>query len=289
MNIWHDIDSERIKPKDFISVIEITKGGKNKYELDKETGMLRLDRVLYTATHYPANYGFIPRTYADDQDPLDVLVLCQENIDPLTLVECYPIGVLIMIDSEQRDEKIIAVAKKDPFLNEYNNIEEIPNHISSEIKHFFEVYKQLEHKETVVEEILGREEAEKGKKRLADRIYRARMCACVTGGDPARYCTVWSCDRGSGMRGCTDRKRCRTGCQYCSSLPCSSNSFVCSWNIQYGTSTCRTDDDRHLLPMRGTVPALWLGTHQALCSCCTGSDQRLYSFDRYAISRKGGT
>ena len=161
MNIWHDIKENRIKKDDFISVIEITKGGKNKYELDKETGMLRLDRVLYTATHYPANYGFIPRTYADDQDPLDVLVLCQENIDPLTLVVCYPIGVLIMIDSEQRDEKIIAVAKKDPFLNEYNNIEEIPNHISSEIKHFFEVYKQLEHKETVVEEILGREEAEK--------------------------------------------------------------------------------------------------------------------------------
>ena len=161
MNIWHDIKENRIKKDDFISVIEITKGGKNKYELDKETGMLRLDRVLYTATHYPANYGFIPRTYADDQDPLDVLVLCQENIDPLTLVECYPIGVLIMIDSEQRDEKIIAVAKKDPFLNEYNNIEEIPNHISSEIKDFFEVYKQLEHKETVVEEILGREEAEK--------------------------------------------------------------------------------------------------------------------------------
>ena len=153
MNIWHDIDSERIKPKDFISVIEITKGGKNKYELDKETGLLRLDRVLYTATHYPANYGFIPRTYADDNDPLDVLVLCQENIDPMTLVECYPIGVITMIDSEQNDEKIIAVAKKD--------INDLPSHISSEIMHFFEVYKQLEEKQTVVEEVLGREEAEK--------------------------------------------------------------------------------------------------------------------------------
>lgn len=160
MNIWHDIKEERIKKDDFISVIEITKGGKNKYELDKETGMLRLDRVLYTATHYPANYGFIPRTYADDNDPLDVLVLCEENIDPMTLVECYPIGVLIMVDGEQRDEKIIAVAKKDPFLNTYNDITEIPNHISSEIKHFFEVYKQLEYKTTVVEEILGRKEAE---------------------------------------------------------------------------------------------------------------------------------
>ena len=161
MNIWHDIKEERIKKDDFISVIEITKGGKNKYELDKETGLLRLDRVLYTATHYPANYGFIPRTYADDNDPLDVLVLCQENVDPMTLVECYPIGVLIMIDSEQRDEKIIAVAKKDPFLNIYKDISELPNHIYCEIKHFFEVYKQLEYRETVVEEILGREEAER--------------------------------------------------------------------------------------------------------------------------------
>ena len=160
MNIWHDISGDRIKPEEFISVIEITKGGKNKYELDKETGMLRLDRVLYTATHYPANYGFIPRTYADDNDPLDVLVLCQENVDPMTLVECYPIGVITMIDSEQNDEKIIAVAKKDPFLNMYNDISELPSHISSEIMHFFEVYKQLEEKQTVVEKVLGRKEAE---------------------------------------------------------------------------------------------------------------------------------
>lgn len=160
MNIWHDIKEERIKKNDFIAVIEITKGGKNKYELDKETGMLKLDRVLYTATHYPANYGFIPRTYAEDNDPLDVLVLCQENIDPLTLVECYPIGVITMIDSEQKDEKIIAVAKKDPFLNVYKDTKDLPSHISAEIMHFFEVYKQLENKQTVVEEVLGREEAE---------------------------------------------------------------------------------------------------------------------------------
>ena len=160
MNIWHDIKEERIKSDDFMAVIEITKNGRNKYELDKETGMLRLDRVLYTATHYPANYGFIPRTYADDNDPLDVLVLCQENIDPMTLVECYRIGVITMIDSEENDEKIIAVAKKDPFLNVYKDISEIPNHISSEIMHFFEVYKQLENKQTVVEKVLGRKEAE---------------------------------------------------------------------------------------------------------------------------------
>ena len=169
MNIWHDIKEERITPEDFMAVIEITKGGKNKYELDKETGLLRLDRVLYTATHYPANYGFIPRTYADDNDPLDVLVLCEENIDPMTLVECYPIGVITMIDSEQNDEKIIAVAKKDPFLNVYKDIKDLPSHISSEIMHFFEVYKQLEDKQTVVEKVLGREEAEKSIQKAIDR------------------------------------------------------------------------------------------------------------------------
>lgn len=169
MNIWHDMKQERIKTDDFLAVIEITKGGKNKYELDKETGMLRLDRVLYTATHYPANYGFIPRTYAEDNDPLDVLVLCQENIDPMTLVECYPIGVINMIDSEENDEKIIAIAKKDPFLNMYNDIGEIPAHISSEIMHFFEVYKQLENKQTVVEKVLGRKEAEETIQKAIER------------------------------------------------------------------------------------------------------------------------
>jgi len=160
MNIWHDISPTRISKDSFISVIEITKGCKNKYELDKETGMLILDRVLYTATHYPANYGFIPRTFAEDNDPLDVLVLCQENIDPMTLVETYPIGAIIMTDQNEQDEKIIAVAKKDPFLNAYKDIAELPAHISAEIMHFFEVYKQLEKKDTAVEQVLGRAEAE---------------------------------------------------------------------------------------------------------------------------------
>ena len=159
MNIWHDIEKERITKDDFIGVVEITKGGSNKYELDKATGMLKLDRVLYTATHYPTNYGFIPRTYADDNDPLDVLILCQENILPLTLVECYPIGVLVMNDNGEEDEKIIAICKKDPYLNCYKDISELPRQISDEIKHFFEVYKQLEVKTTTVDKMLGKEEA----------------------------------------------------------------------------------------------------------------------------------
>jgi len=161
MNIWHDMDEKRITKDDFVAVIEISKYGRNKYELDKETGMLKLDRVLYTATHYPANYGFIPKTYADDNDPLDVLVLCQENITPLTLVEAYPIGVLKMVDNNSADEKIIAIAKSDPYLNCYRDVSALPNHILSEIKHFFEVYKQLEHTQTTVQQIMGRDEAEK--------------------------------------------------------------------------------------------------------------------------------
>ena len=160
MNIWHDINGERIKKDNFVSVIEIQKNGRNKYELDKETGMLRLDRILYTATHYPANYGFIPRTYAGDGDPLDVLVICHEEIVPLTLVEIYPIGVLKMIDGGEEDEKIIAIPVNDPYLNNYKNITELPTQLLDEIMHFFEVYKQLEKKQTSVDKMLGRDEAE---------------------------------------------------------------------------------------------------------------------------------
>lgn len=159
MNIWHDIHAQRIQPDNFTAVIEIPKGGKNKYEMDKETGLLRLDRVLYTATHYPANYGFIPRTYADDGDPLDVLVLCQECIVPMTLVQCYPIGLIRMTDEASKDEKIIAVPFRDPSLSDYRDIAELPNHSMEEIQHFFTVYKSLENKKTVVEEVLGRDAA----------------------------------------------------------------------------------------------------------------------------------
>ena len=156
-NIWHDISPKRITCDRFYAVIEISKGG-NKYELDKETGMLKLDRVLFTSTHYPANYGFIPRTYADDGDPLDVLVLCSETILPMTLVECKPIGVLNMIDNNSKDEKIIAVPINDPNYNTYNDITDLPKHRFDEIRHFFQVYKTLEDdKETAATEIYGAE------------------------------------------------------------------------------------------------------------------------------------
>jgi len=159
MNIWHDMDPAEITPTDFTAVIEIPKGSSCKYELDKKTGIIRLDRILYTATHYPANYGFIPRTYADDKDPLDVLVLCQESIIPLTLVECKPIGVLEMTDGEAYDEKIIAVPVQDPSYNCYDSILQLPQHIFNEVSNFFEVYKALEGVPTDVKAVKGQDEA----------------------------------------------------------------------------------------------------------------------------------
>ena len=159
MNIWHDINKNEITPEAFSAVIEISKGSKMKYELDKATGLLKLDRILHTSTHYPANYGFIPLTFADDDDPLDVLVICSEEIAPLTLVKCYPIGVIRMIDSGRLDEKIIAIPFSDPYYNVYNSIYELPRHVFDEMCHFFTVYKQLENKETAVDNLGDRDEA----------------------------------------------------------------------------------------------------------------------------------
>lgn len=155
MNIWHNLDPKHITKDSFYAVIEIPKGSKNKYELNKETGMLELDRILYTSTHYPANYGFIPKTYAEDNDPLDVLVLCSESIFPMTLVKCYPIGVISMVDGGEADEKIIAIPFKDPTYNGYTDIKELPEHIFNEMEHFFTVYKQLEKKATSIDTIEG--------------------------------------------------------------------------------------------------------------------------------------
>lgn len=159
MNIWHNINPERIKPHDFVGVIEISEGSKMKYELDKETGALILDRVLYTSTIYPANYGFIPRTFADDSDPLDILVLCSEQIIPMALVRCYPIGAIIMTDGDARDEKIISLPFSDPRYNCYHDISELPSHVFEEMTHFFSIYKKLEHKATAVSEVVGKDEA----------------------------------------------------------------------------------------------------------------------------------
>ncbi|MBE5753304.1 MAG: inorganic diphosphatase [Clostridiales bacterium] len=159
MNIWHNISDERITSKNFEALIEIPKGCKAKYELDKETGFLKLDRVLFTSTVYPANYGFIPKTLAEDGDPLDVLVLCGETIYPMTLVNCYPIGVIKMIDNGSLDEKIIAIPFSDPTYNSYYDVHELPKHVFDEMMHFFEVYKALEHKQTTVKEICHRDEA----------------------------------------------------------------------------------------------------------------------------------
>ncbi len=174
-NIWHDISPKRIKAEDFICVIEIPKGSKKKYELDKETGYIMLDRILHTSTHYPANYGFIPRTYGDDGDPLDVLLLCAESLEPMSLVRAYPIGVINMIDNGRNDEKIIAIPFSDPNYNQYRNIDELPGHIFDEMRHFFSVYKNLEHKDTAVNEVCDRDAAIKV---IADAIesYKKNFC-----------------------------------------------------------------------------------------------------------------
>lgn len=159
MNIWKDISKDRINPSDFVACIEIQQGDKTKYELDKETGLLKMDRVLYTSTHYPMNYGFIPLTYCGDNDPLDVFVLCSQPLERLCLVRCYPIGVIIMTDREERDEKVIAIPYGDPQYNGYKDISELPRHIFEELKHFLTVYKQLENKKVDVEELGNKERA----------------------------------------------------------------------------------------------------------------------------------
>lgn len=162
MNIWHDIDEKRINPDNFIAVIEIAKGFKKKYELDKSTGMIILDRILHTSTQYPANYGFIPKTLSGDGDPLDVLVLSSEALDPLVLVECYPVGMMVMLDGGKDDEKIIAIPVNDPLYNEYKSLENLPRHIADEMINFFRVYKDESEGTTVVKgSPLGVEDAKK--------------------------------------------------------------------------------------------------------------------------------
>jgi inorganic pyrophosphatase len=159
MHPWHDVDPGIEAPAFVRAIIEIPKGSKGKYELDKGSGLLRLDRVLFSSVHYPANYGFIPRTYCDDHDPLDILVICSIDVIPMSIIEAKVIGAMEMIDGDERDDKIIAVARHDMSVNYINNLSELPPHTLVELKRFFEDYKMLEHKNVIVDQFIKREKA----------------------------------------------------------------------------------------------------------------------------------
>ena len=153
---WHDVELPRFIDEPVPAIIEIPTGSKVKYELDKRTGLLLVDRILFSAVHYPANYGFIPRTYCDDGDPLDVLVLCSETIQPLAIIRAKIIGVMKMRDDKGEDDKIIAVHADDPNYSDYGDLWQIPPHRLRELQRFFQDYKALEHKRVLVKEPLGR-------------------------------------------------------------------------------------------------------------------------------------
>ncbi len=158
-NPWHDVSRGNQQPDIVNGIIEIPKGCRAKYELDKNSGLLRLDRVLYSSVYYPANYGFIPQSYCDDKDPLDILILSQIDVVPMCIVPAKVIGVMRMLDIGEADDKIIAVSAGDPSVSHINDISELPPHFISEMRSFFEDYKKLEDKTVVVEDFLDRETA----------------------------------------------------------------------------------------------------------------------------------
>ncbi len=178
---WHDVSPGKEVPRDFQAVIEIPLGSNVKYELDKPTGLLKVDRIIHSAVFYPANYGFIPQTYAEDNDPLDVLVLCQEPVQPLALIKARAIGVMTMIDSGASDDKIIAVATNDPEFSEYLEARDLPGHRLLVLKRFFQDYKQLEGKQVQVEEIRPAYAALKIIEQSLER-YQAHKEALLSGG-----------------------------------------------------------------------------------------------------------
>lgn len=175
---WHDLEPGKKVPKEFYGVIEIPLGSSVKYELDKPSGLIRVDRVLYSAVYYPANYGFIPQTLSEDGDPLDVLVLCQESVVPLAVIHARAVGLMTMIDSGMLDHKIIAVATQDPEFSGYTEASQIPPHYRSMLRRFFQDYKQLERKTVEVEEI--------GPANRAHRVIRGAL---------ERYAKKYACSR----------------------------------------------------------------------------------------------
>jgi inorganic pyrophosphatase len=158
---WHSISPGVNSPESVTAIIEIPKGSKAKYEIDKDTGLLRLDRILFSSVMYPANYGFIPQTYCDDHDPLDILVLCSADVYPMSMIEAKVIGVMHMVDNGEQDDKIIAVAKNDMSVNYIDDLKELPPHTMKEIVRFFQDYKALEEKNVTIEHLLGKKYAYK--------------------------------------------------------------------------------------------------------------------------------